>query len=82
VVENGARTLYQEGTVAKMRVPAELIRPYTKSDRLPPGTVMFGGTFAVIGGLRPASEFHMEMVDPVRGRKIEHNYRIHTLPIE
>ncbi len=82
VVENGARTLYQEGTVAKMRVPVELIRPYAKSDRLPPGTVMFGGTFAVIGGLRPASEFHMEMVDPVRGRKIEHNYRIHTLPIE
>jgi len=82
ITENGARKLYQEGTVAQMREPADLIRQYANGDRLPAGTAMFGGTFAAIGGVRPASEFHMTLVDPVRGRTIEHSYRIHPLPLE
>jgi hypothetical protein len=81
IVENGARTLYQKGTVAQMRPPAELIEPYAKG-ALPAGTVMFCGTFAVIGGLRPAAEFHMALHDPVLARTIEHSYRIQTLPID
>ena len=42
---------------------------------------MFGGTFAVIGGLRPAQDFHMALHDPVRNRTIEHSYQITTLPV-
>ena len=82
MTENGARKLYQEGTVAQMREPADLIRHYTSGDKLPAGTAMFGGTFAAIGGVRPATAFDMELVDPVLGRKITHGYRIHPLPLE
>jgi hypothetical protein len=82
ITEDGRRTLYQEGTVANMRPPADLIRHYAQSDRLAPGTAMFGGTFAAIGGVRGAPEFHMQLADPVRGRAIEHSYRIQELPID
>ena len=82
IVEGGVRKLYQEGTVAQMRPPADLIHHYVQSAVLPPGIAMFGGTFAAIGGVRPAAEFHMELKDPVRGRAIAHGYRIHPLPVD
>jgi hypothetical protein len=82
IVEDGARKLYQEGTVAQMRPPADLIRHYVSGETLPAGTAMFGGTFAAIGGVRPAAEFHMTLTDPVLRRTIEHGYRIHPLPID
>ena len=40
------RKLYQEGCIALMRTPEELIRLYSKGDRLAPGTAMFCGTLA------------------------------------
>jgi hypothetical protein len=82
VIENGTRKLYQEGTVAQMRPPAELIARYGAGGTLPAGTAMFCGTFAAIGGVRPASEFHMALHDPVLGRTLEHRYSIETLPID
>jgi Protein of unknown function (DUF2848) len=78
----GKRTLYQEGAVAGMRHPEELTRLYTGKSALPPGTAMFGGTHAVHGGVRPASQFDIELDDPVLGRKITHSYRIEPLPVE
>ena len=51
VPEGGGRRLYQEGPVTNMRPPEELVRLYTGSDRLAPGTAMFCGTFAVHGGM-------------------------------
>ena len=83
ILEGSRRTLYQEGPLADIRRPEDLISTYTGgSGRLPPGTLMFGGTFSAIGGVRPAPEFHMELEDPVRRRTIAHRYRIHTLPWE
>jgi hypothetical protein len=78
----GKRRLYQEGPVASMRPPSELIRLYTGGDTLAPGTSMYCGTLAVQGGIEAADEFEMELEDPVLGRKIVHRYRIDTLPIE
>jgi hypothetical protein len=81
VVENGRRVLYQEGTVAAMIAPKDLISRYDKSGELPPGTIMFGGTLAAQGGVRPANEFAFELEDPVLGRKIAHAYKVRTLAI-
>ncbi len=78
----GARELYQEGSVAAMRAPGELIELYTGSDRLAPGTAMFCGTFAVHGGIRPAPRFEMEFDDPVLKRTLTHAYDIDVLPDE
>ena len=81
VVEGGRRALYQEGAVTAMMDPSALIARHVGSGRLPEGTLMFGGTLAAHGGVRPTSEFAFEIEDPVLGRKIAHAYRVRTLPI-
>jgi hypothetical protein len=43
---------------------------------------MFCGTLAAKGGIRPATTFRMELEDPVLKRKLQHEYRIHMLPVE
>jgi hypothetical protein len=76
----GARVLYQEGTLAAMLPPGDLIAAGFGAE-LPEGTAMFGGTFAANGGIRPAERFDFEIVDPARGRSIRHGYAIATLPV-
>lgn len=78
----GDRRLYQEGPVAGMRPPPELIGLYTDGGTLPQGSAMFGGTLAVHGGIAAADVFEMELEDPVLRRIIRHSYRIETLPVE
>jgi hypothetical protein len=78
--ENGKRVLYQEGALADMLDPKTLIANRDAAGRLPDGTLMFGGTFAARGGIRPADRFDFELEDPVLGRKIAHGYDIATLP--
>jgi hypothetical protein len=75
----GGRVLYQEGSVAAMRHPEDLIARYSESG-LDDGTLMFCGTLAVHGGVRPAETFEFELEDPVRGRKIHHAYSVLSLP--
>ena len=76
----GVRALYQEGPVATMRHPEDLLARFSKSG-LADGTLMFCGTLAVHGGLRPAQRFEFELEDPVKGRKIQHGYDVVSLPI-
>ena len=75
----GQRTPYQEGPVATMRPPDDLMKRY---GGLPAGAAMFGGTLAVKGGIRAADEFEMELEDPVLRRSIRHRYKIDVLPVE
>jgi len=76
----GSRALYQEGAVSAMRHPEDLIARFDSSG-LSEGTLMFCGTLAVHGGLRPAQRFEFELEDPVKGRKIQHGYDVVSLPI-
>lgn len=71
--------LYQEGPVTAMRSPEDLTQRY---GGLVPGAVMFCGTLAAKGGIRPATVFRMELEDPVLKRRLQHEYRIHVLPVE
>ncbi len=75
------RELYQEGSVAKMLPPTDLIARYTDSDSLSDGTLMFGGTLPTLGEIQPSERFELELVDPVLDRRITHGYDIRTLPI-
>jgi hypothetical protein len=77
----GAKVLYQQGTLNAMLPVAELIRRGFGGERLPDGVAMFGGTFAAIGGVRPASRFEFELEDPVRRRSIRHSYDVVELPV-
>lgn len=87
IVENGERTLYQEGSLAALRHPDELMAACRSEigqghDNLPlpVGTALFCGTMSAIGGIRPATRFEMELEDPVDGRTISGVYETRTLP--
>jgi Protein of unknown function (DUF2848) len=77
----GAKVLYQQGTLDAMLPVMELVRRGFGGERLPDGTAMFGGTFAAIGGIRPASRFEFELEDPIRKRVIRHGYDVVELPV-
>jgi hypothetical protein len=78
---DGARVLYQEGTLDSMLPVKELIQCGFGDAGLPDGCALFGGTFAAIGGIRPASRFDFELEDPVLKRSIRHGYDVITLPV-
>lgn len=78
---HGTKVLYQDGAVAAMRPPQDLIERYAASRALTDGTVMFCGTLAAKGGIRPAPRFEFEIEDPVRGCWLRHGYDIAALPI-
>jgi len=82
VVENGERKVYQEGPVTAMLAPLDLIGRYLEAaGPLPEGTLMFCGTLAARGGVRPTERFEFEIEDPVLGRKIAHTYSVRVLPV-
>lgn len=74
------RVLYQQGKVSSMIAPRDLIAGF-KKDGLTEGTMMFCGTFATIGGIRPAPRFEAEIEDPRTGRRISLSYDIQELPV-
>jgi hypothetical protein len=80
VIVGGKSVLYQEGAVTAMMHPQALMEKHS-STSLREGTLLFGGTLAAHGGVRPTPEFSFELEDPVLGRKIAHRYRVRVLPI-
>ena len=80
-VIDGARVLYQEGTLDAMLPVKDLIDRGFGAKGLPDGCAMFGGTFAAKGGIRPASRFEFELEDPVLKRKVSHGYDVITMPV-
>ena len=80
-VIDGARVLYQEGTLDAMLPVKDLIDRGFGGKSLPDGCAMFGGTFAAKGGIRPASRFEFELEDPVLKRTISHGYDVITMPV-
>ena len=81
IVEAGVQVVYQEGTLASLRTPQELIDGFTRdTGALPDGTGMTCGTVAVIGGIRAAADFEMELFDPRLKRTLRHRYCLNVLP--
>ncbi|MGL4323389.1 MAG: DUF2848 domain-containing protein [Beijerinckiaceae bacterium] len=79
---DGQRVAYQDGTLATLRTPADLIARWLPAGHsLQPGTLIFGGTLSAIGGIRPAGRFEMEIHDPVLNRTIRHGYDIVPLAV-
>jgi hypothetical protein len=82
IEEGGKRVLYQEGPLAKIRAPRELIAGWRNGDkRLPAGVAMFCGTLPALGAIRSSSRFEMEIEDSVLGRKLSHAYDVEALPL-
>jgi len=82
ISEGGKKVPYQEGPLATISAPRELIAGWRNGDRrLPAGTAMFCGTLPALGAIRPSSRFEMEIEDPVLGRKLAHAYDVEALPL-
>src|SRR5262249_7301330 len=92
VIESGERKIYQEGPVAAMLKPLDLIGRCALSSfrgelgtdrtaRRPESALMFCGPLAALGGVRPTGRFEFEVEDPVLGRSIAHAYSVRILPV-
>lgn len=82
VTIDGQASTYQDGAVASMRDPRELISLFERDyGPFGDGSLMFCGTLAAIGGIRPAERFEFALIDPVLDRRIEHAYDMVILPI-
>lgn len=80
IKEDGKDVLYQEGTLASLRTPQDLIARFTGGKEiLPEGCGMTCGTVGAIGGIRPATSFTMELFDPRRQRALRHSYETEIL---
>ncbi len=71
--------LYQQGTLDGLMHPDDLCSVYHPA--MGDGTVMFCGTFAAIGGVRPTAGFRYELEDPLLGRRIGARYEMRSLPL-
>jgi hypothetical protein len=77
---DGARTPYQSGTAAAMLPPQALVKEFmSRGGSYETGSAMFCGTLATLSAIRPSPRFEMELHDPVLGRTIRHEYRVHDL---
>ncbi|CAM5193051.1 hypothetical protein CDEF62S_05946 [Castellaniella defragrans] len=81
ILEGGKEVLYQEGPLSQLRTATDLIeRCFGPGNGLPDHNGMTCGTVVVQGGIRPSSQFRMELHDPVLKRSIRHEYKIEVLP--
>jgi hypothetical protein len=82
VHDEGKRVLYQEGPLARIRAPRDLVAAWRGGDRrLPAGVAMFCGTLTTFGAIRSSPRFEMELEDPMLGRKLRHGYEVRALPV-
>ncbi|MBA0204051.1 DUF2848 domain-containing protein [Pectobacterium aroidearum] len=85
IKEEGEFRLYQEGTLASLQPPMVLLQRYLGGDvslaDRQDGLAMSCGTMTAIGGIRPATEFRMALVDERLGRTISHCYSSIELPV-
>lgn len=79
ITEDGVETLYQEGTLANLLEPEQLLQ--IAEPQLTDGTMMFCGTLPARGGIRSANTFRFQLHDVSHGRALSGGYRMRALPI-
>jgi hypothetical protein len=77
IKENDEIVLYQSGSLAAIQPLQTLINNINLSEN----AAMLCGTLAAIESVRPATEYYMELEDPVLNRRISLKYNVRALPI-
>ncbi len=77
-VVGSERRLYQEGTLATLRTPEDLI---ARMGAMVPGMLMFGGTLPAKEGIYSANRFEITLEDTMSGRLLSYGYDIRVLPV-
>lgn len=81
--DQGPDILYQEGSISALLHPHDMLEKFRSSGHtFEPGTLIFGGTIPVIGKIRPAPYFQMELHDPIKQRSLTHHYDVTVLKPE
>lgn len=73
---------FQEGPLADLGAPRDLIARGTGSKRLGIGVALFCGAPPGIGSLPADPDIAIELEDPVLDRKLVQDYQVQSLPIE
>ena len=81
IKEQGEWVVYQQGTLASLLTPQDLLARYLNGNTAQEGLAMSCGTLGAIGGIRPSSEFRMALHDPRLNRTLEHAYCTGALPV-
>jgi len=81
VTIDGKRVKYQEGPLSGIRNPSDLMSRAGGEAKFLTGTVMFCGTLAAIGGVRPAAQFKALLEDPILGREMSCEYDVDAFPV-
>ena len=77
IKENDEIVLYQSGFLAALLPLQTLINDVNIGET----AAMLCGTLAAIDSVRPATEYYMELIDPILNRRISLNYTVSVLPI-
>ncbi|MDB4222127.1 DUF2848 domain-containing protein [Granulosicoccus sp.] len=77
IKENDEIVLYQSGFLAALLPLQTLINDVNIGEN----AAMLCGTLAAIDSVRPATEYYMELIDPILNRRISLNYTVSVLPI-
>ena len=77
IKESGQWIVYQEGSLENISLVSELI----SGSGLGENDAMLCGTLPAVGGVRPANDYIMELLDPVLDRTIQLSYSVTLLPI-
>lgn len=83
ISDQGDQASYQQGAMADI-LPVDTLLEQLQVQlgmSLEPGTMMFCGTLAAIGGVRPSPRFSGLILDPAAGRTITLEYGVDYLPI-
>ena len=83
--EGGQWVAYQQGALDRIRPLASLLDGLPDDVAVEDGLVLFCGTLGALPdaqgrGVRPATRMRLQLADPARGRRIDHEYRCRVLP--
>lgn len=72
---------YQEGLLADMLTPGNILEEIDRRTAARDGDAVFSGTLPVMGGqFRPSEQFRVTLTDPANGRDLTCQYRVDVLP--
>ncbi|WP_342755479.1 DUF2848 domain-containing protein [Pantoea sp. MBD-2R] len=81
IKEQGEWVSYQQGSLASLLTPMDLLARYLSDTPAEEGFAMSCGTLSALGGIRPASDFRMALHDPILNRTLTHQYSTGLLPV-
>jgi hypothetical protein len=77
----GSRLIHQEGSLALLGPPRELIERWTGHKRLNAGVALFFGPLPTAIAQQPGPKIEIALEDPVLHRSLTHSFNLQTVPL-